>query len=358
VFAPGGTVCNPGSGDLCDPDETCSGSPGQACPSDTVASDGTLCRAGSGDLCDPDETCTGVADAPCPADSVSGASVTCRPAADVCDIAENCTGVASQPCPADAVEPGTTECRAAVATCDVPENCTGTGVACPGDTGQPDTDSDTVCDAIDNCDTTGNPGQQNADADPLGDVCDPCTNIAPTGQDKAKLTLTKLLAPMGDDKVTFKGFFTNVPASPTIDPITNGMRFLITDSAGNTPVDITIPGGEYSPATRSGWRVNGSGTTWTYNNAGSIVPLIDGIQKMQLKTISITSGKYKFNVKGKNSDYPVNEANLPADRHHRDRCAVRRRRPVRRGDVPGGAPGQAELRQRQRRQDRQVQVAR
>jgi len=41
------------------------------------------------------------------------------------------------------------------------------------------------------------------------------------------------------------------------------------------------------------------------------VPLIDGIQKMQLKTISITSGKYKFNVKGKNSDYPVNQANLP-----------------------------------------------
>ncbi len=373
VVAPNTTVCNPGSGDLCDPDETCTGVAGQACPADTVAPNGTTCRPGSGDLCDPTETCTGVADAPCPPDSVSGAFVICRAAADVCDAAENCTGVALQPCPADAVQPNTTVCRPAAGVCDVAdncdgvgtacpadvkstavcrasaglcdvaescdgvgdncpadafapsstvcrpsagacdvaENCTGSGASCPADTGLPDTDSDTICDAIDNCDTIANTSQDNNDSDPLGDACDPCTNIAPTAQEKAKLTLTKLLLPTGDDKVTFKGFFTNVPTTPTIDPLTNGMRFLVTDNAGVTDIDVTIPPGAYNNTTKAGWKVNGSGTSWTYKNAGTVIPLEQGIQKMQLKAITSTPGKYKFGVKGKNADYVVNQAQLP-----------------------------------------------
>jgi len=61
VVAPSTTVCRTGSGDLCDPDETCRGVPGGACAADVVTPAGTLCNPGSGDLCDPDETCSGVA---------------------------------------------------------------------------------------------------------------------------------------------------------------------------------------------------------------------------------------------------------------------------------------------------------
>jgi hypothetical protein len=337
-----GALCRSGSGDSCDPDELCDGfSP--TCPADVVSSNGTICRMGSGDQCDPDETCTGVATDPCPADAVEPSSTTCRPVAGACDVAENCTGVATDPCPADAVEPSSTtcrpaagdcdvaencdgatvdcpadafepastECRPAVDACDVAENCTGTDASCPADTGLPDTDGDTVCDAIDNCDAIANPGQENADADALGDACDPCTNVVPTTQDKAKLTLTKLLAPTGDEKVTFKGFFLSMPTSPTIDPVANGLRFLITDSTGATPVDATLPGGAYDPVSKAGWKVNGAGTAWTYKNTGKIVPLVDGIQKAQLKTIPSTPGKYKFSVKGKNGTYAINTANLP-----------------------------------------------
>jgi hypothetical protein len=170
----------------------------------------------------------------------------CRAAAGVCDVAESCDGVADT-CPADAFAPASTVCRPAATSCDLPESCTGTSASCPADTGQPDSDGDSVCDALDNCDSTPNPSQTDADGDGLGDACDPCTNIVPTGQDKVKLTLTKLLAPAGDDKLSFKGFFTAVPLTPPIDPVTNGMRFLIVDSTGAIPVDITIPGGAYNP---------------------------------------------------------------------------------------------------------------
>jgi hypothetical protein len=77
------------------------------------------------------------------------------------------------------------------------------------------------------------------------------------------------LAPANDDKVSFKGFFTYVPTSPTVDPISNGMRFLVQDSTGATPVDVTIPGGAYNGTNKVGWKVNGSGTSWTYKNAGT-----------------------------------------------------------------------------------------
>jgi hypothetical protein len=56
--APTSTVCRTGSGDLCDPDETCDGTT-TVCPADVVAPATTTCNPGSGDLCDPDESCTG-----------------------------------------------------------------------------------------------------------------------------------------------------------------------------------------------------------------------------------------------------------------------------------------------------------
>ena len=303
-FQSSSTVCRPSAG-VCDVAENCTGS-GASCPADGFQSSSTVCRPSAG-ICDVAENCTG-SGATCPADAKSTA--VCRAAAGVCDVAESCDGVGNS-CPTDGFAPASTVCRPAAGACDVAENCTGSGASCPADTGLPDTDGDTVCDALDNCVAIANPSQANGDGDALGDACDPCNNIVPTGQEKAKLTLTRLLAPPSDDKVSFKGYFTNVPGAPTIDPVANGMRFLITDSTGSTPVDVTIPGGAYDVATKSGWKVNGSGTSWTYKNAGTVTPLINGIQKMQLKAVSSVPGKYKVGVKGKNGSYPINPANLP-----------------------------------------------
>ncbi len=296
-------TCRPSAG-ACDIAENCDGA-NVDCPADAVESSSTLCRAAAG-ACDVAENCDGT-NVDCPADSVSGAFVTCRPSAGDCDIAENCDG-ANTACPADAFEPASTVCRASAGVCDVAENCTGTGPTCPADTGLPDTDADTVCDAIDNCDLNPNPGQENGDSDALGDVCDPCTNIVPTAAEKQKLTITKLLAPPNDEKLTLKGFLTSVPNSPLVDPLTNGLRVLLTDNLGVTSVDVTIPGGAYDAGTKTGWKVNGAGTSWTYKGPGTGT---NGLQKAQLKAIPSTPGKYKFNVKGKNGNYPVNTSALP-----------------------------------------------
>ena len=262
---------------------------------------------GDGDV-DPDEACDpGVSSQCCTSYCTpNGPGLFCTDDGNPC-TRDVCDGAGS--CAHPAGNAGVT-CRLVADECDAAELCDGVSADCPSDIGLPDTDNDTVCDAIDNCDAIANTSQDNNDSDPLGDACDPCTNIVPTTQSKAKLTLTKLLAPVNDDKVTFSSIFSDVPASPPIDPVANGARFLITDSTGAIPVDITIPLGAYDAANKVGWKVNGSGTSWTYKNAGTMVPLVNGITSVQIKRLA-TPGQFKTKVKGKNGSYAVNTANLP-----------------------------------------------
>ena len=58
VIAAAGTECRASIG-MCDGAEVCSGVDNDACPADIVAVSGTVCNAGSGDICDPDEVCDG-----------------------------------------------------------------------------------------------------------------------------------------------------------------------------------------------------------------------------------------------------------------------------------------------------------
>ena len=70
-------MCRPGSGDVCDANELCTGVPGQGCPVDDAPSNTTVvCRAGSvGDICNVYELCTGVSQAPCPPDPGGGGTL-------------------------------------------------------------------------------------------------------------------------------------------------------------------------------------------------------------------------------------------------------------------------------------------
>ena len=155
VIAPSTTICNPGSGDMCDPDESCPGTPGGTCPDDTVASATTICRPGSGDMCDPDESCPGEADMGCPADVIAPSTTICNPGSgDMCDPDESCPGTPGGTCPDDTVASATTICRPGSGDmCDPDESCPGEAdMGCPADVITPST---TIC----------NPGS--------GDMCDP-----------------------------------------------------------------------------------------------------------------------------------------------------------------------------------------
>ena len=70
------------------------------CPGDVLEPDTTLCRTGSGDLCDPDEYCTGT-DIDCPGEFVEPGGTVCSPSLGFCDPAELCTGTAGDACPGE-----------------------------------------------------------------------------------------------------------------------------------------------------------------------------------------------------------------------------------------------------------------
>src|SRR5262249_61238161 len=119
----------------------------------------------------------------------------------------------------------------------------GSTAPCPPNDVPGDLDGAGICDAADNGPTVANPGQTDSDGDHIGDACDVCNNIAPTTEVKPKLSLTKLLPPGGDDRVKFKGTISGVPNPTSINPVTTGVRLLLTDGTGVTLLDANVPGG-------------------------------------------------------------------------------------------------------------------
>jgi hypothetical protein len=299
--APTSTPCRASAG-FCDMAENCDGL-NDACPTDIFQPSSTVCRSSAG-VCDVAENCTG-SSANCPGNSFAPSSSVCRSAAGVCDLAENCTGSGAA-CPTDVFKPSSTVCRSAVGACDIAEQCTGSGAACPADAVSPDTDSDTVCDAIDDCPTIADPAQTDSDNDGDGDACDICTNTLPSFADRAKVTVGRLNTPPGDDTAKIKGRCLPFQEAPAIDPMTNGVRLVMQDSNGGTPMDVTLPGGAYSTVTKAGWKVHSfpTGMTAQYKNAGTVVPLINGIKKLKF-VIKSGQGITKFSAVGKNGSYPL-----------------------------------------------------
>jgi hypothetical protein len=155
------------------------------------------------------------------------------------------------------------------------------------------------------------PGLPDVDADGRRDTCDPCTNLVPTGQERARLTLSRLLPPANDERLKFKGYFTGVPSSPPIDPLANGVRFLVVDGRGATRVDVTITGGAYDSSTGAGWQARGGGGSWQYRNSGRVIPRPGGIEKVKLRMLGNPPGRVGFDVKGRNGDYRLDAADLP-----------------------------------------------
>src|SRR5262249_45602681 len=141
----------------------------------------------------------------------------------------------------------------------------------------PDGDGDGICDQQDDCPTSVDPSQADTDGDGIGDACDPCTSPVQVG--KAKVVLTKIGAPGGDDKLKFAGTML-IPTTPPIDPSAHGIRFMLTDALGGSVLDATIPGGPYVASAHAGWSRNASSTSWTYKNSGNPTPLIGGIIKV------------------------------------------------------------------------------
>src|SRR6185369_7652177 len=143
-----------------------------------------------------------------------------------------------------------------------------------------------------------------ADAEADG-VCD-ADCAGPAAVDKPKLRLRRQNTAPGDDALTFSGRMT-IPQSPALDPVTGGARVVVDDADGRSVVDVGVPGGAYDAFTRTGWKVNGSGTAWTYRNPAGVV----GITKVSVKKNIGTPGLVVFKVTGKNGAYDATGTTLP-----------------------------------------------
>ncbi len=115
-----------------------------------------------------------------------------------------------------------------------------------------------------------------AQMSPTDVVCSDGTSIS-----KPAITISKLSAPSGDEKLVFKGKMVFPPGTPsTFDPLTRGAQILIEDlGAGGTAVfNLTgftnpVPPGALGKGCnpKDGWKVNTKGTTYTYTNKSNFL---------------------------------------------------------------------------------------
>ena len=110
------------------------------------------------------------------------------------------------------------------------------------------------------------------------------------------LIATHLALPTGDEGLKIKGTAT-VPTSPAIDPVTNGLRVIVTDAIGVQVLDVTIPGG-------ASWTGGSSGFSYKGPKTGAI-------GRIKIKTNAAAPGFLKIGIKGKGMTLSTATATLP-----------------------------------------------
>jgi hypothetical protein len=125
--------------------------------------------------------------------------------------------------------------------------------------------------------------------------------MPPIMMEKARLSLSHMTTPAGDDGLKLKGQMT-VPTTPALDPAAKGIRLVLTDALGSRVLDAIIPGG-------SNWTANTTGTVWKYTDKpGSI----GGVTRITAKDVSSkVPGLVKFAIIGANGNYAVGSAGIP-----------------------------------------------
>jgi hypothetical protein len=111
-----------------------------------------------------------------------------------------------------------------------------------------------------------------------------CTSPATIGA--ARLTLTKVQAPAGDDQLKLGGTVA-VPTSPAIDPAARGLRLTLATDGGLVLADLTAAAG-----TR--WKANGAGTAWKYRDPSAS----SGIVTATVKSVK-PGGTFKVKLKAR-----------------------------------------------------------
>lgn len=126
----------------------------------------------------------------------------------------------------------------------------------------------------------------------------------------ARVLIRNNADPRGDETLLVQGEWTLTVTSPPVDPIAYGVRLRVDDATGQPLFNRVIGRGEPIGQGFPGWKVNRSGTRWTYRDRrgeGS-----KGVRSVTVEDRSKTSpGLYRFKIRGKRNDFQVAPAALP-----------------------------------------------
>lgn len=330
VYAPVVGSCSDGNacttGDTC-VGTVCVGGPPPNCD------DGKVCTA---DSCSPATGCVH-ANAPGPCDDGNLCTT-----GDSCS-AGNCVGAPlncsdGNPCTNDVCTAGLCSNPNNTLPCSDGTACTNGDVCSNGSCvpGPPlDCDDGNAC-TVDSCNpssgcqhSSGGSGCADTDGDGTPDEFDPCTTrdwtpfpVNPPNQHPRIFTLSlgKLAAGDGDQRLLLKGLFNSAPASIPIDPTANGVHIHAADASG-TFFDVSLPGGAGCEA-GDGWTTVGVGfkKVWVYRNKSDALPpactpgSARGITSVQIRDQRLASKHgLQFKVKMRNGSLQRDPA-LPLTR--------------------------------------------
>lgn len=172
--------------------------------------------------------------------------------------------------------------------------------------------SDPTCDVCPGYDDT-----VDSDGDGTPDGCDPCTALSAAQQ------FTRINAsvryggfddlkdiPLKLNRVRMKGDLALPGLFAGFDPVADGARVRVESMSGGKVADFVLPGGSYSGGGTRGWRLNGTGTVWTYID--STTDRINGFSKMSVKDRSNSApGAVRVVVKAGGGIYGTDASFLP-----------------------------------------------
>ena len=182
-----------------------------------------------------------------------------------------------------------------------------------------DPDGDNICSRDDRC-----PADADNDSDHDG-YCvgsafqppaiggdDPCSRVGAGEWVKPKATLTKLDQPAGEQKLTVKGAFQIPTGGPPLAPQAHGVHLRITGPTGQIILEQHVPGGFYTAAVPTGWKLAGDPPTkFTYIDK-TVPPVRNGIKKVVITDKSAkVPGLIAVVINGDHGNYPLAPGEAP-----------------------------------------------
>lgn len=123
--------------------------------------------------------------------------------------------------------------------------------------------------------------------------------------------VTNNLLPTGDDRLRVRGRFQVSSRTPAINPTINGLAFKVYSRFNGTELlSFFVPPGARPRLDAPGWRVNSTGTRWTYEDRnGTRTPGIRRVTVVHKQTTAL--GLYEVAVYGRDGSFHIDPNELP-----------------------------------------------